>query len=252
MWWPFRAVRRRVLAVLGRMGPLGRALVLGEEMGFGRLLTMIELVEGTYGHSRSVRRGAPVDREGNPLPWFTYPAIEYLSQLDLAGCAVFEYGAGLGSLFFAGRAASLTSVESDSQWASVVRASSPPNHQLLERPEGVDYVRAIHHENRPYDVVIVDGMNRRDCAAEALKVLKEDGFLILDNSDWHPETARMLREAGLVQVDFSGLGPGNLYTWTTSLFLRRSVRLVPREGRQPHYSLGAVRQVAETDQPLRT
>lgn len=37
-----------------------------------------------YGQYRSMRLQKSVDREGNPIPWYTYPAIDYLTQFDFS------------------------------------------------------------------------------------------------------------------------------------------------------------------------
>src|SRR5688500_6442274 len=47
-----------------------------------------------YAHLSSVQRQAAVDAKCNPVPWYTYPAIEYLKQLDFKDSTVFEYGSG--------------------------------------------------------------------------------------------------------------------------------------------------------------
>ena len=45
-------------------------------------------------------------------------------------------------------------------------------------------------------------------------------MLVLDNSDWYPNTVRFLQEKlGWMQIDFHGYGPINNYTWTTSIFV---------------------------------
>lgn len=53
-----------------------------------------------YGQLRTMEKWECVDKDGNSIPWFTYPAIEYLSHLDLSGCSVFEYGSGFSTLFW--------------------------------------------------------------------------------------------------------------------------------------------------------
>ncbi len=53
-----------------------------------------------YGHLQTVRSKAAIDRTGRPVPWYTYPAIEYLKQFDFAETSVFEYGSGNSTPFF--------------------------------------------------------------------------------------------------------------------------------------------------------
>src|SRR5258708_13687669 len=52
-----------------------------------------------------------LDKDGNYVPWFTYPAIEYIKQLDLTDKRVLEYGSGFSTMFWAKRARSLVSIE---------------------------------------------------------------------------------------------------------------------------------------------
>ena len=35
-----------------------------------------------YGHLRTIARNECVDAEGRPIPWYTYPALEFIRQLD--------------------------------------------------------------------------------------------------------------------------------------------------------------------------
>ena len=91
-------------------------------------------------------------------------------------------------------------------------------------------------------MIVIDGSHRLECAEEALKKLKGNGFIILDNSDWMQKTSKVLREADLIEVDMSGFGPINYYTWTTSLYLTRKVELKPFSDLQPLSGIGSIEQ----------
>jgi hypothetical protein len=45
-----------------------------------------------YGHLQSVRVRESIDGSGEAVPWYTYPAIEFLKQFDFTEKSVFEYG----------------------------------------------------------------------------------------------------------------------------------------------------------------
>jgi hypothetical protein len=49
----------------------------------------------------------------------------------------------------------------------------------------------------------------------------------------------------LIQVDFSGYGPVNNYTWTTSLFLRPGVKLKPIGPRMPQPAIASLVQTGD-------
>ena len=96
------------------------------------------------------------------------------------------------------------------------------------------YASAIVEIGQQFDMVIIDGAWRNECAAEALAYVRRDGLIILDNSDWYKDVALFLRSRGFFQVDFNGFGPVNNYCWTTSIFLPFRSPFVDRL-RQRHY-----------------
>jgi len=51
-------------------------------------------------------------------------------------------------------------------------------------------------------------------------------MVIFDNSDWYPKTIEFLRNTlDWIEVDFHGFGPINDYTWTTTIFINRLLKL---------------------------
>ncbi len=216
-------------------------------IGIDRLLWTIETVEIEYGHLLSVQENKPLSQAGDPIPWYTYPAFEYLNQLDYQDKDIFEYGAGNSSLFWAKKARSVISIESDKEWYVSLKSKMDSNQILLLFEEEQEYVNSIFKGQKKYDVIVIDGVHRLSCAEVAVQCLAPGGLIILDNSDWFPKTTTCLREAGLIQVDFTGLGPINYYTWTTSIFLERSFSLKSRSELQPEYGIGSLVQVANPE-----
>jgi hypothetical protein len=196
------------------------------------------------GHLRTIFSGRPVDPEGSPTPWFTYGAIAYLAQFDLADRDVFEFGSGNSTLFWQSRARSVVSVEDDPVWYREIQAQidhTRVDHRLITSPH--DYVTSV--STRTFDIIVIDGSHREQCVAPAIAALRSGGMIILDNADWFPDQAQRLREEDLIEVDFTGFGPINRYTSTTSLFLRRDVQLRPI-GVQPRVGRGGLPQNVRT------
>jgi hypothetical protein len=177
------------------------------------------------GHARSIRTGHAVDAAGAPIPWYTYPAIEYLRRFDLRSRAVFEFGGGNSSLFWAARAARVVTVESDPAWHARLEAAAAPNLQAHLRADMAAYTACLAEQGTPFDVIAIDGRWRRSCARVAPACLAEGGLIVLDNSERYPRTTGELRSAGFFQIDFSGFGPVAAFVWTTSLFLRAGAGL---------------------------
>ncbi len=203
-------------------------------------ITSNKLMEKFYGHENSKIRQQAVNKENEPIPWYTYPAIEFLNQFDLQSMEVFEWGSGNSSSFFAAKVKKVKSVEHDKDWYNSVSGNCKSNQEVIFR-DLKDYPSAIDENSSAYDIIIIDGQRRFDCTKLALKHLKPGGFIILDNSDWFYLSAKYIRENGnLLQVDFHGFGPINDYTWTTSVFFSRDSKLALLNNRQPKNPLGGL------------
>lgn len=190
-------------------------------------------LEDYFGHGRSVDEKAAVWSNGTPVPWMTYPAINYLNQLDFSRRRVFEYGTGNSTIYWAQRARYVKSVEHDRSWHNSFAPKVPNNVKYLHATER-SYVEAIR-EDGPYDVISVDGRWRFDCGLEAVKHIAFGGMIILDNSERYPRLTDYFRRHGLIQIDFIGYGPINPHPWATSMFLSRSFSFESSGEYQPRY-----------------
>ena len=191
-----------------------------------RVLLLVRDFLRDSGWLASSRCSAPITRDGRPLPWYTYPAVDFLEERIKSDMAVFEYGAGNSTLWWASRVAHVSAVESDSQWVKILQPSLPRNTDLCFEPaDAASYATAVTGRGRLFDIVVIDGMQRNSCALACLPALKNNGVVIWDNSDWSALWAdgiAHLRTNGFHRIDFRGIGPLNWRPWTTSVFYRPS------------------------------
>lgn len=176
------------------------------------------------GWQRSVETGTPVDRDGNALPWFTYASIAFLSKRIRPEMTVFEYGSGGSTIWWSRRVSRVIACEHDLEWFQAVAARVPANVELLYReltPAGA-YTQTIQGYTRQFDIIVIDGRDRVQCAMNSLAALKDDGVLIWDNSDRprYREGFAFLRDHGFKRLDFAGDGPINAFRSCTSIFYR--------------------------------
>ena len=210
-----------------------------------KFLKFIEMWEKDFGVAKTIDEKICVDRDGNPIPWYTYPAIEYLSQFDYSDKKIFEFGCGNSSLFWAERALKVTSVEDNLQWFEKWKKEfCHPHLFVIWRDEGEIYENAILETDEKQDVIIIDGKRRFQCAETAIKRLNKGGMIILDDSDRintseeYQKAVAILRNAHLLQVDFYGFCPMNNYTKTTSVFFDRDFDFKSKFDVQPINGLG--------------
>jgi precorrin-6B methylase 2 len=214
---------------------------------FGSFLACLKILEVDYGHFRSTFKNAAIDKKNNPIPWYTYPAIEYLKQLNFSQKTVFEYGSGNSSLFWASISKSVISIEDNEGWYGKVSKNNNCKNLTIHliRDEEL-YLQHILSYQEDFDVIIIDGnFSRFKCAQIAIKKLRKGGLIILDNADWWVKTAEFLRVSDLIEVDMTGFSPINGYTLTTSFFFHREFNFLPKSENQPVHGVGALHQYAE-------
>ena len=186
----------------------------------------------TSGWLESVFRGEPVDAAGRPIPWYTYPAIEFLERVLGDDLCVFEWGAGNSTLWWARRARKMVSVEHDGQWYARIKQALPDHVDLRLRTLDTGYAAELSRTaDVRFDVVVIDGEARNDCARAAAELADPRGLIIFDNSDRRGfrDGVAHLTAKGWRRIDFFGLIPSYLYKNCTSVFFQ-SDQILARAG----------------------
>ncbi len=75
------------------------------------------------GWLETVSRRRPV-RDGVPIPWFTFPAIEVLDRMVLQDKKVLEVGSGYSTLYWLARQSEVVAFERDPHWAKQVEIAA--------------------------------------------------------------------------------------------------------------------------------
>ncbi|MEM6641972.1 MAG: FkbM family methyltransferase [Bacteroidota bacterium] len=173
--------------------------------------------------SRALHR--PVSREGEPLPWFTYASIFFLEPRISKDHKVFEFGSGHSTMYLSSKVADIVSVESEENFYKEMKPK-------LDSIENVEYLyksadqglfsASINGFERSFDIIVVDGADRVNCAKNAVLKLKDNGVIIWDNSDRseYNEGYELLERNGFRRIDFNGHGPIGYLEWCTSIFYR--------------------------------
>ena len=194
-----------------------------------------------YGWLKAWWAGRPVDAKGEPLPWITYPAIDFLTQFDFSDSRVFEWGSGFSTLWWSGRCKQITSVESNLSWIPYIRTMLPEQVELLtpEFSAEAEVAALAQHPTERFDVIVIDnnGPFRQHCAAAAPARLALGGMIILDNSDQCLAATAVLRREGFTQIDFTGYVPGGGYPHTTSFFFKQQLNFRTLRDYQPERSI---------------
>ncbi len=148
-------------------------------------------------------------------PWIAANAFRYLSARLGPSARVFEWGAGMSTLWYDRNCAEVHAVEEDAAWSR--RVQERARRATVYLLQGAAYVSKIHDFPAGYfDLVSVDGSQRHECCRAALGHLKTGGLLLVDNTDKDRTTRGdlfradelLLSTPGLTLIRFVGWAPG--------------------------------------------
>ncbi|MGB9144400.1 MAG: hypothetical protein WCC14_01130 [Acidobacteriaceae bacterium] len=194
------------------------------------------------GHLLSSLKSRAVDRSGRALPWYTYPAVEYLSQLDFSDAEVLEFGGGQSTEWWCARAKSVVCLESNKVWSARLAQRLGGRATVLTVSSPAKAAELVGE--RKFDVIVVDDGSgvgpdgRVDNARTAFSHLSPGGLVIVDNADanYAGPIAAIAHQANWNRIDFIGFSPGSSGQSCTSLFFADASRRL-RPGAQPRIVL---------------
>ena len=126
------------------------------------------------------------------VPWITDGAIDYLETVigraRAAGAQIhaLECGSGSSTGYLAQRVSKLVSFDHDGNWHDAIRdvvtalGYGNVEWRTAERPYGRFFA---DYPDESFDIVLVDGRDRTDCVAQARRILKPSGVLVVDNTE---------------------------------------------------------------------
>jgi predicted O-methyltransferase YrrM len=166
------------------------------------------------GHWKSSLHQVAQSASGEALPWYTYPAIDFLAQRCFSSRTVLEFGGGQSTHWWAARAQKVMTIEESADWYVQLNSKIEPNVSLHHVP--VDFetrsivpVRRILENSgaTSFDIIIIDGHLRRELVALAFEYLGPGGVIILDDAEGYGfyEEVKARR---CCRVDFIGFAPG--------------------------------------------
>lgn len=177
------------------------------------------------GWFESFKKKTPFDKDGNPIPWFTYSCNDFLNQRLNKNLSIFEFGSGNSTLYFASKASKVVSLEHNETWYKLQKERIPENVKLIycKQKKYSDYSHVIEKLNEKFDITIIDGIDRVNCIVNSVDFLKEGGVMILDDSerDEYKSGIEFLLGQEFKKLDFWGISAGILFKKCTTIFYRK-------------------------------
>lgn len=190
------------------------------------------------GHFRSSFKRSAVSAEGEPIPWYTYPCIDFLRHRSFEGKRILEFGGGQSTLWWAKRAKNIVTFEGDKNWYDKIKSSMPANVDLflvsMDEPnrcvsEVIQILDAANYGK--FDIIIIDGLYRFEMIEIARKVMSDSGAIVCDDAEGYGFYDGF-KNSGFNRVDFYGYAPCVILPHCTSIFFGNASFLL-----DPHHPL---------------
>ncbi|PGF17140.1 hypothetical protein CP556_14105 [Natrinema sp. CBA1119] len=98
-----------------------------------------------------------------------------------------------------------------------------PENASLHHISAETYANSIQSRG-PFDVIIIDGLDRNQCIEAAVPELSDSGIIILDDAQRqkYKTGKQKLRDEGFSHIEFEGLKPINRMPAKTSVYYREN------------------------------
>lgn len=190
-------------------------------------LTKEQFLQNKISWKKSFLDNFSQDENGDPVPWMSYPAIEFLKNRITKNHEIFEFGCGASTLFFARNAKRVLGLETNAVWFGIVQNflqnAELTNAEIVLMESGLTnplYENFAKDSGRKFDLIVIDSLKRFDCAKNVIEALKVGGMVILDDSERknYRKIFDFFAAAGFEKRDFFGIAPGQLRVKNTTVF----------------------------------
>ncbi len=194
------------------------------------LLTKKEHFLHETGYTKSFLQKKPINKNGEFLPWMNYAIINFLQERLHKNISIFEFGSGFSSVFYAQKAKQVFSVEYNKEWKQKVEElfveNQLNNSTVFYCEVNENYTKAIEKflPKNKFELIIVDGRQRVNCAKESFTYLAENGVLLLDDSsrEKYKEIFTFYQNKGFKQITFCGIKPTGFKNDCSTVFYREN------------------------------
>jgi len=153
-----------------------------------------------------------------------------LDGLNKTEWVVFEWGSGNSTIWWSKNVSKVIAVEDNDVWFEEVAKQIAPNVEYFCCKDVSYFEKIRQYPDNYFDVVVIDGAFRNECAIESINKVKNEGIIIFDNSDGADfRNAQLLfMEKNLYRIDFWGLIPSYAYKNCTSFYSKCSEIFRPK------------------------
>lgn len=159
------------------------------------------------------------------IPMLSIPFLDWLNSYDWLEYKYIEFGSGQSTNYMSERFKEVDSVETNFEYYKDIFLKKNKNVNVF-------YISAKDVDFGKYDilidsktVVMIDSDTNRFLTTKNLLLKSEPAIIILDNSEWYPNTCKLLHDKNYIEIPFWGIRPEDPDEKCTSLFIKNGFKL---------------------------
>ena len=162
------------------------------------------------------------------FPWYNKPLIAFLEVFLHSEMKVFEYGAGNSTLYYSQKVAKVFSAETRKEWFDFVSTNKTKENIEIKLCNNLEFFsnEIENFSEKKFDVIVVDSRDRAKCLLASTSFLKNNGIIILDNSERKNLALprKNIRDLGFEEKIFYGEREDGDFS-TSSVFSFKSIKI---------------------------
>ena len=161
-----------------------------------------------------------IQKSEEQLPLLTWPLLDFLKTINLKNTELIELGSGNSTLWLSNIFKKIQSFETNKIWYETLKPKL--NNNVFYNLTTLDIIYECSFNFNSKNWLLIDFAGKRTKFVKKLIEFENDKLpaqIILDNSEWYRNSAKLLKDRGYNEIPFYGFKSGENNISCSSVFL---------------------------------
>jgi hypothetical protein len=163
-----------------------------------------------------IQRGVGKD----DVPLLGFPVLDWIDSYNWSDYNYIEFGSGASTNHMADRFKTVQTFETDSYYFHKILKNKKQNVECYFYTTLAIEMGLYDIEITDKTVIMVDSASNRFLTTQSILEKGKPNIFLLDNSEWYPNTCKMMYDNGYSEIPFWGIRPEDDFDKCTSVFIK--------------------------------
>jgi hypothetical protein len=162
------------------------------------------------------------NKNGEAIPMLTISAIDFLESYDFSQYSIIEFGSGQSTVYFSKNFSNVVSFENNEDFFDKLKNKLNNNvtYNFISNDDLLKNNYKININDKT--IILVDCSANRNIVIHNIFKNGMPNIVILDNSEFYPNSCKYIVSNGYMEIPFWGLRPSEVYNSCTSVFIKNN------------------------------